>query len=480
MELKKSIGLWSALTIVVGSVIGSNIFMKPATMAAQLGSPALLIAVWFIAGIISLFGAMVFAELGGMFPETGGEYIYLQKSYNGFTAFLFGWSTIAVINTAAIAAIAFVCAEYLNFFFHFPRLNQLAEQSLVLHIPMIGNIFPLQNIGVKFVTTLIIGGLTIVNYVSVRSGNAIQFIATVLKVLAIVLLVVGILFSGAGSAKNFVTASSGFHLSGWSLIGGMMAATTGAFACYDGWVNINSVAGEIRQPEKNITKSLIGGLMICITIYLLVNFAYIYALPLDVMAKSPLVAADATAKVLGNGAGQLIAVLIIVSSFGATNVNLLSNARVVFAMGIDGNFFSWAGKVQARFQTPGNSVLLIGVWSIVLVFSGSFDLLADMFVFMSWVFYGLTAIGIFILRKKLPTADRPYKVLGYPFVPLVFIVFTFFYVSVILYNDIDNYVHGKSPIINSVFGILLTLVGVPIYWYLKKRGKDESRQSTAP
>lgn len=476
MALKKSIGLWSAISIVVGSVIGSSIFMKPATMAGQLGSPTLLVAVWLVAGIISLFGGMLFAELGSMFPETGGEYIYLQKSYNSFIAFLFGWSTIAVINTAAIAAIAFVCAEYLNFFFHFPNLGAATEQSVSLHIPMIGDIFPLKNFGVKVVTALLIAGLTLVNYISVRFGNAIQFVATVLKVAAILILVVGILFFGEGSAKNFITNATDFHLTGWSLVGALMAATTGAFACYDGWVNINSVAGEIRDPEKNITKSLIIGLFICIGVYVLINLAYIYVLPLDIMSKSPLVASDATTKALGIAGGGVIALLIIVSSFGATNVNLLSNARVVFAMGTDGNFFAWAGKVQPRFQTPGNSVILIGIWSIVLAFSGSFDILADMFVFMSWVFYGLTAIGIFILRKKLPNANRPYKVFGYPYVPLIFIVFTFFYVAVILYNDIDNYIAGRSPIINSLFGLILTAIGAPLYMYLKRveRKKQEN------
>jgi len=176
MELKKSIGLWSAVAIVVGSIIGSSIFMKPATMAGQLGSPILLIVIWIVAGVVSLFGAMVFAELGSMFPETGGEYIYLQKAYGDFIGFLYGWSTIAVINTAAIAAIAFVCADYLNFFLHLPHFSVATEQSVKLHIPMVGNIFPLQNFGVKMMAFTIIAGLTIVNYISVRSGNAIQFI----------------------------------------------------------------------------------------------------------------------------------------------------------------------------------------------------------------------------------------------------------------------------------------------------------------
>jgi APA family basic amino acid/polyamine antiporter len=468
-RLKKSIGLWSATTIVIGSVIGSSIFMKPATMAGQLGSPGLLIAVWIIAGIISLFGGMVFAELGSMFPETGGQYIYLQKMYGDFIAFLYGWASIAVINTAAIAAIAFVCSEYANYFLHLPHFNAVTEQSVKLHVPFVGDIFPLQNIGVKGLTIAIITGLTMVNYISVRYGNAVQFIATVLKTAVIVLLVFGILFSGAGSTQHFFINSAQFHLSGWPLFAAFMAATTGAFASYDGWVNVNMIAGEIKDPQKNLSKSLVFGLFTCILIYVLVNLAYMYALPIDTMAASPLVATDATAKILGAAAGSVIAALIIVSAFGATNINLLTNARVVFAMGEDKTFFSWSAKVHPRFQTPGNSVILIGVWSILFVISGSFDILADMFIFMSWVFYGLTVAGIFLLRKRMPDVHRPYKVRPYPLVPVIFILFTLFYLGTTLYSDISNYNSGKSPIINSVFGLLLTLAGIPLYWYLRRK-----------
>ncbi len=470
-QLKKNIGLWSATAIVIGSVIGSGIFMKPATMAAQLGSPPLLIAVWIVAGIVSLFGGMVFAELGAMFPETGGQYVYLQRMYGDFIAFLYGWSSIAVINTAAIAAIAFVCADYADYFLHLPRLNPAAEQSIKLHIPFVADIFPLQNIGVKLLAIAIIAALGLVNYVSVRYGNAIQFIATLIKTAVIAILIFGILFSGSGSASHFFTDAKAFHLSGWPLFTAFMAATTGAFASYDGWVNVNMVAGEIRNPEKNISKSLVYGLFTCILIYVLINCAYLYALPVDAMAASSFVASDAAEKILGAAAGAVVAALIVLSTFGATNVNLLTNARVVFAMGEDKTFFSWSAKVHPRFRTPGNSVILIAVWSILFVISGSFDILADMFIFMSWVFYALTVAGIFILRKKMPDAARPYAVRPYPLIPVIFILFTLFYLGSTLYSDIASYNSGRAPIINSVFGLLLTLAGIPLYWYLKKREK---------
>ena len=468
-QLKKNIGLWSATSIVIGSVIGSGIFMKPATMAGQLGSPVLLIIVWVVAGIMSIFGAMIYAELGTMFPETGGQYVYIQKMYGNFIAFLYGWSTIAVINTAAIAAIAFVCADYAGYFFHLPHFDMATEQSIKLHIPLVADIFPLQNFGAKILAVGIIAGFTVINYISARSGNAIQFIATLLKIMAIVLLIAGILFSGKGSAKNFVHNSAGFHLSGLPLLAAFMAATTGAFASYDGWSNVNMVAGEIRDPKKNLTKSLFIGLFTCILVYVSVNLAYLYVLPIDTMAASSLVASDAVEKALGIAGGGFIALLIFVSAFGATNINLLTNARIVFAMGQNRTFFSWAGKVHPRFQTPGNSVIVMGILSSLFVISGSFDILADIFTFMAWVFYGLTVIGIFILRKRMPLADRPYKVRPYPLIPAIFILFTLFYIGLTLYTDISNYNNGKSAIINSVLGLLLTFAGIPLYWYFKRR-----------
>ncbi len=471
--LKKNIGLWSAISIVIGSVIGSSIFMKPATMAGQLGSPPLLIAVWRIAGIISLFGGMIFAELGSLFPETGGQYIYLQKTYGNFIAFLYGWSTIAVINTAGIASVAFVFAEYSGYFYHLPRFDPVTEHAIKLHITFVGDIFPLQNFGVKMLAISIIGGLTLVNYISVRSGNAIQLIATLVKTAALVLMIFGILFSGSGSVKNFFTDSSQFHLSGWSLFAAFMAATTGAFASYDGWVNVNMVAGEIKDPHKNLSKSLVIGICACITIYVLINLAYMYVLPMDKMAASPLVASVAAEKIMGVSGGRIIALLIIISTFGATNVNLLTNAWIVFAMGEDGTFFSWAGRVHRRFNTPGNSIIVMGVWSSLFVISGSFDALADMFIFMSWVFYGLTAISIFTLRKKMPGAYRPYKVKPYPLIPIIFIVFTLFYLATTLYGDISDYNKGLSPVINSVFGLVLTAAGIPLYGYFKKQNRPK-------
>jgi len=468
-QLQKTIGLWSATSIVIGCVIGSGIFMKPATMASQLGSPYLLIIVWIVAGFISLFGAMAFAEMGAMFPETGGQYIYLNKAYNDFIGYLYGWASIAVINTAAIASITFVCAEYAGYFIHLPRFDIATEHSIIVHIPLIGDIVPLENFGVKTLAIAIITVITIANYVSVKTGNSIQFISTVLKALALVLLVFGILFSGKGSTQNFVTNSGSFHLQGWKLVAAFMAATTGAFTAYDGWNGLGMVGGEIKHPEKNITKSLFIGLFACMIIYVLATIAYMYVLPIDEMARSQLVASDAISKIMGSSGGTFIAILIVVATFGAASANLLSNARVIFAMAEAKSFFPWAGKVHSKFRTPGNSVLILGIWSCLFVLSGSFDILADMFVFMSWVFYGLVVAGVFVLRKRLPGVERPYRVNGYPILPAIFILFTGFYLVTTVYNDIDNYAKGKVPFINSFLGMLLTAIGIPLYFYFKRK-----------
>lgn len=468
-KLQKTIGLSSAITIVIGSVIGSTIFMKPATMAGQLGSPYLLLIVWIVAGIISLFGAMAFAELGTMFPETGGQYVFLRKAYGDFVAYLYGWGSIAVINTAAIAAIAFVCADYAGNFINLPHFKEATESSVIFHIPMVGDILPLQNFGVKMLAIGIIIVISTANYLSVRAGNSIQFISTLLKSLAIVILVFGILFSGKGSTKNFVQNSIHFHFSGWSLLAPFMAATTGAFAAYDGWNNLSMVGGELKDPKNNIVKSLLLGLLACIAIYVLISLAYLYVLPVDEMAKSPLVASDATAKVMGAAGGNLVAALIVICTFGAASANLLANARVVFAMAEAKSFFSWAGRVHPRFKTPGSSVLLLGIWSSLFVLSGSFDILSDTFIFMSWFFYGLVVFGVFILRRTMPVAERHYKVNGYPLLPAVFVLFTGFYLATTVYNDIGNYLNGKTPFINSVFGMLLTAIGIPLFFYFKRK-----------
>ncbi len=471
-QLKKTIGLWPAVAIIIGSIIGSGIFMKPSTMAAQLGSPLWLTAVWVMAGIFSLTGALIYAEVGAMLPETGGQYIYFKHMYGRFTAFLYGWAAFSAINTAAVSAIAFVCAQYADYFLHLPRLAAATEHAYAIHMPFLGNLYPLENIGVKLLAVALVVGLTLLNYISVRAGSALQVASTLVKVLVIGALVFGIFFSGKGSAGNFIHA---IHpKEGMGLLSGIVGALTGAFMAYDGWINITFVGGEINNPQKTIPRSLFIGVFGCIVIYVLVNQAYLYVLPVEKVAGSALVASDAISVALGTTGAAIVAAMVVVCTFGAINGNIMSVARVTYAMSIDKLFFNWTGKEHLRFNTPGNALLLHGVWSCILVISGSFDMLADMYTFISWIAYLMGAVGIFVLRKKMPHAARPYKAWGYPLMAALFIVFASFYVISTIWNDINNYNTGKAPVINSLLGIAITLLGIPLYWYFIRREKRKA------
>ena len=463
----RTIGFRTATAIIVGSIIGSGVFMKPAVMAVQVASPVWLAVTWIAAGVLSLFGALIYAEVGAMFPQTGGLYIFFRHMYGDFVAFLYGWAGFAVINSASVSAIAFVCAQYADYFLQLPRLPLTVEQAWVLHIPGLGSLYPLQNVGVKVLAIALVAGLSLVNYRSVKASGVLQVVSTLIKVAVIVLLIFGIFLSGKGSVDHFI--QPGAHpKAGWELIGGLVAALTGAFMAYDGWINVTFVGGEIKHPGRNIPRSLVMGLFICIAVYLLVNQAYLYVLPVDRMAASPLVAADAIAVALGKTSSAIVAALIVICTFGAINGNTMSISRMTYAMGKDGLFFAWTGKEHPRFRTPGNALLLHGIWSSILIMSGSFDMLADMFTFTAWVAYLFGAIGIFILRKKMPHQPRPYKVWGYPVVPLLFIAFAAFYVVSTVWNDVARYMAGEVPVINSLLGLAMVATGVPLYLYFRR------------
>ena len=467
-SLQKKIGFWSATSIVAGSIIGSGVFMKPATMAAQLGSPIWLTLVWIIAGLFSLFGALIFAELGAMMPETGGIYTYFRRMFGEFFAFLYGWAAFAVINTAAVAAISFVCAQYADYFLQLPRFDIATEQAFVWHIPFIGDLYPLQNFGVKSLAAAIVIMLSALNYRSVKAGSSFQLISTIVKMVVIGALIAGILFSGKGSFQNFFQAEN--PKEGMSLLSGIVVAMTGAFMAYDGWINVTFIAGEIKQPQKNIPGSLIVGVFACIIIYVLVNQAYLYVLPVEKLASSSLVASDAISIALGNTSGAIVAAMIVICTLGSVNGNVMANCRVTYAMGKDRVFLPWVGKTHTRYHTPGNAVWLHAIWTCAFIITGSFDMLADMFVFITWIAYLFGAIGIFIFRKRMPDQPRPYKIWGYPVVPMLFIAFSSFYVVMTIWNDVTNYLNDRQPVINSVLGLVITAVGVPLYFYFKKTG----------
>ena len=467
-QLERKLGLWSCITIVAGTIIGSAIFMKPAIMAAQVHLPLMLLFTWIITGIVSMFGGMITAEVGSMLPETGGQYIYYKHMYGDFIAFLFGWSGFIVINTASIAGIAFLFAQYTEFFMHLPRFDKEIEQSVAFTIPFVGKFYVLEFIGVKALAIFAMFIITWVNVKSVKGGAAIQIVFTIIKLLALAVLVFGIFFSGKGSIKNFYSTYDNVHYSVWDILTGFVAAASGALGAYDGWNVLGFVSGEIKDPQKNISKGLLIGISICIIAYILTSQAYLYMLPVNEMKNAPLVASDAFGKAFGIAGGGFVAILVMISTFGGLNGNILPCARVTFAMSEEKNFFPLFGKVS-KFNTPANALWLQFIWGTVLVMTGSFDTLFDMFIFTQWIFYGFLGIGIFILRKKMKNVERPYKVWGYPYVPIVFIAFSGFYFVITMYNEVSNYLSGKTQIINSVFGLVLIATGIPVYWIFKKK-----------
>lgn len=476
--LLPTLGLFSTVMLVVGGVIGSGIFRKPGVMAAQLGSPELLMLVWILAGIITLFGALTNAEIASLIPETGGQYVYFERMYGPFFAFLYGWALFAIIQCGSIAAVAYVFAEHATQFVRLPEFSA-AVAGWSFHLPFIGDITPLKEIGTKGVAAALIIGLTVVNYLGVRFGGLVQNIFTVAKVVAMLLLVLGaFLLPTGGSVAHLTTDSTQVQLSGLALFGGIAAALNGAFWAYDGWNKLTYIAGEVKQPRRNIPLGLVWGMVIVTVIYLLMNLAYLWVLPVETMAQSRLVAADVAGRIFANG-GLWVAALVMLSTFGTTNAIILATARVYFSMAQKNVFPRLLGNVHPHFHTPAASLVVQGVWSVALLFSGTFDTLTDTLIFVTWIFYAAGAYGVFVLRRKMPAAPRAYQVPGYPVVPWIFILVAVVFLGFTVYNDLTTYqaavAEGKPALINSLFGVALVLVGTPIYFFY--RSKRNNRPS---
>ncbi len=466
------LGLFTTTMIVVGAVIGSGIFRKPGVMAHDVGSPEILLAVWVLAGIITLFGALTNAEVAGMIPETGGQYIYFDRMYGPFSAYLYGWAVFGVIQTGSIASIAYVFAEYATKFITLPPVSA-SFQSLSFSVPFIGQITPFGDFWVKVIAGGLILLLTLVNYLGVRFGGIVQNIFTVSKIVAMgVLVLCAFLLPGVGAASNLSVDSTVVTPHGIAMVVAIAAALQGAFWAYDGWNNVTYIAGEVIQPQRNIPRALILGMAIIIVVYVLINLAYCYVLPIDTMADSKLVAADVAEKFFAGG-GRWIAAAVMVSTFGTVNGTILASARVYFSMARKNVFPRFLGHAHPRFNTPGSSLVVQGLWSVMLLFSGTFDTLTDMLIFVSWIFYAAGAYGIFVLRKRYPDAHRPYKVPGYPYLPAVFVLFAIVYLALTLYNDVDTFMAnsaaGKPAMSNTALGLALVAIGIPIYIYYRRR-----------
>lgn len=479
-QLIPALGLFSATMLVAGGVIGSGIFRKPGVMAGQIGSPELLLGVWLLAGAVSLLGALSNAELASMMPCTGGQYVFLQRAYGPFIGFLYGWSLLAVIQSGSIAALAYVCAEYAT------RLVTLPEAApwlarFMFHVPLIGNIAPFQDLGVKGLAAVVIVILTLVNYLGVRFGGFVQNLFSLAKMGAMVgLAIVVAVTPGVGQASNLTSTSTAIHPAGLAWWVALAAALQGAFWAYDGWHKVTYIGGELRSPQRDLPRSLILGILLVTGLYLLMSLVYSWVLPIDEMARSKLVAADVAERCFAGG-GRWIAVAVMLSTFGAANATILTSARVYFSMGQDRVFPALLGRAHPRFRTPASALIVQASWSILLLFSGTFDTLTDTLIFVSWFFYIANASAVIALRRREATTPRPFRVPLYPLVPAVFIGFGLVYLVLTLCHDLAAYHQamqaGQPGMVNSAVGAVLVLCGTPVYLYYRWKRAGSTRES---
>jgi APA family basic amino acid/polyamine antiporter len=427
------------MSIVIGGVIGSGIFLVPSQVALEVKAPLLMLAVWVVGGFLSFLGALTFAELGAAMPEAGGMYIYLRESYGPLLSFLFGWTLFLVIDSGAIATLA--VAFYANYRPYFFRMTPLMS---------------------KIVAVLFIAFLATVNYLGVRWGANLQNLLTLIKTGAIVAICAVIFIFGRGHPENFINPEPG-KLS-FSLLSRFGVALVATFWAYKGWESATYSAGEVKQPERNMPLGILIGLVVIIGLYLLANLAYLYVLPAAQIAQTPRVAAEAMKAAVGPAGASIISFVILFSIMGAANQNLLCSPRVYFAMSRDGLFFKGIARIHPRFLTPHISIIAISLWSIVLSLTGTFEQLFTYVIFGQWLFFGLTAASVFILRKKRPDLPRPYKTWGYPLTPAIFILAA---LLISLNSLITDFRHSR-------WGLIIILLGIPAYFYWKGKKRKSS------
>ena len=431
-KLKRVLSLLDATMINTGGIIGSGIFMVPATVAMLTGSSSLFFMVWIAGGIVSLFGALSVAELGAAMPRAGGQYVYLSEAYGPVWGYLYGWSAVAVINTASIAAVGVAFSEYLRFF------------------------FPITDISIKGIAVATIVLLTIINILDVKSGARFQNVFTISKLGAIFgIIILGLVMEG-GSNQNLSPFFSDQSFT--ELVGPLGLAMVSVLWTFDGWIFITYVAGEVKNPGRNIPLSLIFCMLIVVSIYLLLNYVLIYTLGFTGMNGSDLVVSDAASVFLGNKGAAIVTVIILISLIGANNGFVLTSARINYAMAKDKLFFHQASQIHPRFKSPANALIIQCVWACLLTFTGTFNQLITYIIFASWIFYGMSAGAVIILRNKKPDMERPYKTPVYPWIPIIFILFAIF----LTINTIM-----EAPR-DAAIGAGIILAGLPMYYYWKK------------
>lgn len=467
-SFKPTLGLLDATMIVAGSMIGSGIFIVSADITRNVGSAGWLIAVWLITGFMTLTAALSYGELSAMFPKAGGQYVYLKESYNKLTGFLYGWSFFSVIQTGTIAAVGVAFSKFAGYFF--PSL-EMTDENMLAQIGFV-KLYPAQ-----FVSIAIIIFLTYINTKGVQGGKLIQTTFTVTKLLSLFgLIVFGFLLAAksevwnanwtdAWSMKNISGDNSITAVLGVAAFGAIAASMVGSIFSSDAWNNVTFIAGEIKNPQRNIGLSLFLGTLIVTVIYVAANLMYLSVLPLNDIAHAPQdrVAVAASNLIFGNIGTYVIAVMIMISTFGCNNGLILAGARVYYTMAQDGLFFKKAGELNKN-AVPEWALWAQCVVASLLCLSGKYGDLLDMVSFIVVIFYVLTIAGIFILRKKRPEIDRPYKAFGYPILPAIYMLMGItFCVLLIVYKP-----NFTWP------GLIITLIGIPLYYLAVRNKKQEA------
>jgi len=432
-ELRRAIGLPQATAMVVGTIIGASIFVQPSEITGQVPSVLGVFMVWLIAGILTFFGAMVCAEMASIFTQTGGVYVFLKESFSPSVGFLWGWGMFWSIHSGIIAAIAVIFARYVAYF------------------------IPLGNIGIKVVSIVVILIISAVNYLGVKQGSSMQTLFTLVKVVAIVVIVILGFTLGSRIPEHFViddVANTGITVNNFFL-----ALVAGLFA-FGGWHMVTYNAEETINPRKTIPRALMIGTLTVTICYIALNAVYMYVLPLNVVASSKRIAADAADVLLGYGGGSFMSALVIFSTFGALSGIILCGPRVYYSMAKDGLLFRWIGAVHPQYHTPHRAIFIQAVWSSVLVATGTYTTLFTRVVYTEWIFFALMAGGLILLRRR-SNVVREYKIWGFPLIPAVFIVFSLAIVANQIISDPKE----------SLFGLSLVFSGLPVYYLWAKKKK---------
>ncbi|WPC41419.1 APC family permease [Clostridium sp. JS66] len=442
-ELKKEIGLVPALAIVIGMVIGSGVFFKPKAVFTATGAPGLGMTAWILGGIISIAGGLTAAEVSAAIPKTGGMVAYLEETYGDLWGYLLGWAQTVIYFPANIAALAIIFSTQV--------LSLLGLNDSMLNI----------------IAIIVIVFLMCMNSLGSKTGGAIQTVATVCKLVPLFAIIVVGLMKGDGGAARLFPMTAVNHPIGTSL-GSALVATMFA---YDGWINVGAISGEMKNPGKDLPKAIVGGLSLVMAVYLLINVAYLFVLPATALAGTKTPAADVATIIFGPSGGKIITVGILISIFGALNGYILTGMRIPYAMAVENKLpgSAWLAKLHPTFKTPINSGILLTIISILLVFSGKFDQLTDLLIFVIWIFYVMTFLAVFVLRKNQPNLPRPYKVPLYPIIPAIAIIGGAYIILNTLFTQ---------PM-NAGIGIVLTVIGYPVYLSRKNKFKKSDDEHTA-